>query len=1067
MKKITGIGVTRQPIDVRATIKVEQGSLVQAYENLSGSFVPDRTATPTILAVDIAATNANTASGTPFSANVTSVRWFYRMPGDASYTEAPTLVSKASVFRKDGLRLRVERNLSEAQSGTEVYALATFEDANDPTLAAQTVSTGTVSLDTSADAQADLSLVMERGAATDCAYVGDGYAINPFTSPQDDAGTAWRRRVRCQLYNGPQALAPAHNGTEEAGNAYYFWYERASDGSDRLLTGQEDWFECEKYSDGTFANEAVVDLAKRSDADIVCRAGYVPYGSLVDVTDSTGAIKPSAIGRPQLRCKVSLRVAQPPIQDIEVRKVRNPSVTRQQASTASERSSVHVVRQAVVTAGGTCVNETANPVTGKVVWTVDGEEKYADTAKSMPYSDLVARCYSIKWTNAETGEQLGTGEWLDVTLEQLGVTGPDAIPRVYCFVEPKADTLFGDNYVVGYSASSDDVVPVETHGTPDFLRQLEFMLFDATDNADADGNARTAFPARLLKRNNLLRYADDSYAPTVGVTADQEAECKDNALYSDAACKTVAYAKGAYGDGTREWESFDKALMAAGGKPRTLYRKASDGTVSEVSHKLRPWETTETKYSIGVGFTVPVYLLDQVRGESGTVWKGIFTDVTTWDGIDLTPYRLEPTAMGPGAFTTIGGKARNFFYLYRPDDENSQGEAGNGGVLSPFNEDRAYPRAKDVSQVTGMTYCRACNADTSSPVPMAEGGFFCLDTLVTAVELMAGTKYLHGMDKFGSGISSDDWIGGTSAPNFFKAGGVRYKTASATDYTYNTWGTSHKATVGGTTTTATWSSLANQERPKEQCMEGQMAASMAVELGIEPTTASGSENFFYLYGGKYYYMAVDGMAAPADGQMNCRVYKVVDDGYTDDSDGAVEIQYRLRMSLYAGLTLAGDTYTYCGGGAELVVKAVSIESAKYGNPVGFWLQPSQEDWKKISTANLDDESASFGFEDPYINVLPLDGNTVTTQNGWRKDRIALTPFAVDSSSASKGDCMVVSNENYYNNSKVNRRTRLALRFGLSASHGGCAPRSLHCNSAASNGTRYIAGRAQARVSLTQ
>lgn len=1061
MKKITGIGVTRQPIDVRATIKVEQGSLVQAYENLSGSFVPDRTATPTILAVDIAATNANTASGTPFSANVTSVRWFYRMPGDASYTEAPTLVSKASVFRKDGLRLRVERNLSEAQSGTEVYALATFEDANDPTLAAQTVSTGTVSLDTSADAQADLSLVMERGAATDCAYVGDGYAINPFTSPQDDAGTAWRRRVRCQLYNGPQALAPAHNGTEEAGNAYYFWYERASDGSDRLLTGQEDWFECEKYSDGTFANEAVVDLAKRSDADIVCRAGYVPYGSLVDVTDSTGAIKPSAIGRPQLRCKVSLRVAQPAIQDIEVRKVRNPSVTRQQASTASERSSVHVVRQAVVTAGGTCVNETANPVTGKVVWTVDGKEKYADTAKSMPYSDLVARCYSIKWTNAETGEQLGTGEWLDVTLEQLGVTGPDAIPRVYCFVEPKADTLFGDNYVVGYSASSDDVVPVETHGTPDFLRQLEFMLFDATDNADADGNARTAFPARLLKRNNLLRYADDSYAPTVGVTADQEAECKDNALYSDAACKTVAYAKGAYGDGTREWESFDKALMAAGGKPRTLYRKASDGTVSEVSHKLRPWETTETKYSIGVGFTVPVYLLDQVRGESGTVWKGIFTDVTTWDGIDLTPYRLEPTAMGPGAFTTIGGKARDFFFLYRPDDANSQGYAPN--AIDVFNEDRAYPRHVDVQQVSSMAYCRGNNKDTDAPYPMAEGGFFCLDTLVTALELMAGTKYLHGMDKFGSGISSNDY---PNATTFFKAGGVKFKKSTDTSDTYNSWGSSVQ-TLFGLSSSSSWSAYTNGGGPKEQCMEAQMAASMAVELGIEPTTASGSENCFYMYGNKYYYMAVDGMAAPKDGQLNCKVYKVINTTTTINST-EFEIEFRLRMSLYAGLTLAGDVYRYCGGGCELVATANDITSGGTGNPVAGWMQADQRKWKKITAVYIDAD-AKFGFEDDYTNVLPASEGVVTGVNGWSKERISYFPLSETKSANGKGDCMVVYDTNWYatSESQKGKRVRLALRFGIYAINGNCAPRSLFCHGLASFGDRSHAGRAQARVSLTQ
>ena len=67
---------------------------------------------------------------------------------------------------------------------------------------------------------------------------------------------------------------------------------------------------------------------------------------------------------------------------------------------------------------------------------------------------------------------------------------------------------------------------------------------------------------------------------------------------------------------------------------------------------LRPWETTETKYTIGIARTDTVYLLDNVIGESGKAWKGIFTNPVVWDGIDVSKYPLVPTAIGPGPART-------------------------------------------------------------------------------------------------------------------------------------------------------------------------------------------------------------------------------------------------------------------------------------------------------------------------------------------------------------------------------------------------------------------------------
>lgn len=1061
MRKVTGISTVSEGLSLRARVSVVIGDgyadgITQVYDNSTGSYSPDHASKPLVLDTEIVGYNPNTAKA--ISVGNKKVHWYMRDPY-GSDTEI-TSTSTSSEAYVSGNRLFIKRNIPGTMSGVEVWAnIYSFDDTNDASMTALRIDTPRIRLSTTVDVVTALSLAAENGSKTDYEYAGDGYAINPFQMPLM-AEDSWKRRLRCQLYNGTTALTDAHEGTAKNGNGFYFWYVLDKSGNEILLTGDEDWFECEKYSDGTFAKECVVDLAKNNSMTVVCRAGYAAYGELSDVTEADGSINPSRLQFGYLRHRFSLAVRQPALTQIDVRSVSNDTLTRNQINTA--QSTTHIIRQVLLTAGGMTVNELTNPVTGKKEYTDDGSTvQYFDEGKSLAYSDLVKRCYDITWYNDTTGAQIGTGEYLDKTLTELGATSADNIPQMSVEVTPKVADLFGYNYVVGYSPTSDDVVPLagERHGNSDFLKQLEFMLFDTSTEDDSG-----TFQAYRLQRNNLFRYAGGGYAPTVGITDSQKAECADNALYSDPAGTTQVYAAGEYGDGTKEWEQHDKALMAAGGKPRTLYRKASDGTVSEVAHKLRPWETVRTDLSIGIGYTFPVYLLDQVKGDSGNIWKGIFTDVTEWDGIDLTPYKLEPTAFGPGAFTTIGGKARNFFYLYRPSDANSQGEAGNGGAISCFHEERAYPRSSDVTQITSMTYCRASNKDTTAPYPMAEGGYFTLDTMITAMELMAGTKCMHLPGFFGSGISSNDV---PTADSFFRVGGVRYKTASATAYTYNTWGTSHKITVSGKETSTSWSDLSNYTMAKEQCMESQMAMSMAVELGIAPTTAGGSEKTFYMYGGKYYYMTVDGMTTPADGQMNARVYKVIDTSYTDDNDGSVEIQFRLRMSLYSGMMLAGDVLVYCGGGAELVAKASHTrDSDTYNNPVEFWLQPSQKDWKRITAVQVAAD-AEFGFEDSYIKLIKESDNVVTTANNWRKNRYSYTPFAVDSTTWTKGDCMYVWEDNWFDTSGSGKRTRLALRFGLHAHNGNCAARSMHCHNAVSYAYRLLAGRAQARVRLVQ
>ena len=59
--------------------------------------------------------------------------------------------------------------------------------------------------------------------------------------------------------------------------------------------------------------------------------------------------------------------------------------------------------------------------------------------------------------------------------------------------------------------------------------KYDFYLLDTTDNT-----RQTTKPVGKLMRNNLLRFADGSFAPTIGITEAQRAEC-DVELYLDEA----------------------------------------------------------------------------------------------------------------------------------------------------------------------------------------------------------------------------------------------------------------------------------------------------------------------------------------------------------------------------------------------------------------------------------------------------------------------------------------------------------------------------------------------------
>lgn len=547
-------------------------------------------------------------------------------------------------------------------------------------------------------------------------------------------------------------------------------------------------------------------------------------------------------------------------------------------------------------------------------------------------------------------------------------------------------------------------------GTKDILMKYDFYLLDTTDNT-----RQTTKPVGKLMRNNLLRFADGSFAPTVGITEAQRAEC-DVALYLDQAAQQKYCDAGAFNAET----FYNEHGMAK------LYN--SDGTEVRV---LRPWETTETKYTIGIARSETVYLLDNVIGDSNKAWKGIFTNPVVWDGIDVSKYPLVPTAIGPGPACTVNKKTRNFLYLYQ-GETNCQSSKGQSNLCTMFyDQEKTYPRINDMQQINNMTYARSNNADADAPYPFAEGGYHALNTLVTELEVLYGTKYLHNANLFGSGISSNDSC--ANEGNWLVNGGVRFKKNGTETWTYAKWSEQKDIYYNATGSRVHFSALINSEYPKEACMESQMAFSFAMETGVPEDTE------FEFYGYKYRYVSVPGTDGTAS--MNVRVYKVMSQTFTaytsEGTEQSWDVEVNLRMSLYSGVNLAGDVFMYCGGGYEQVGTCLYPTSASTGNPVKFYLQPDQLQWHTEKTSSKTGLGV-FDFESQY----PMIGEGTNLGDGYALRRLPYAPWKIEKGgSISTGECMYVWDNNNWSTT-LNQRVRLACRARGFAASSLCSPRIL-------------------------
>ena len=599
----------------------------------------------------------------------------------------------------------------------------------------------------------------------------------------------------------------------------------------------------------------------------------------------------------------------------------------------------------------------------------------------------------------------------------------------------------------------------------DLLRMWVPVLMDTTKNT----NKTT--PAKRLRRNNLLRFEDGSFAPVVGITQAMYEQCMNHDIYTldiESGEYTRIYPLGEY-DAVAQWE-VDKARIKAGKPFQELFMENEAGGYTPVTHILRPWETTETKYTLGMANITTLYLLDQQKvplnnlgvGE-GRLWKGIFVNADSFfEGVDFSKWKLPPTAIGMCPITTIkdgNDKARNFFYLYR-GMANCQSSPGKLSNNPTYEANRTYPRVGDISQVNNAKYARANNADEDVPYPFAEGGYFAHNVFITAIELAIGSRNLNNY------FSASSYT--PNQTRFFNRGGIRLKVAGTETWEYKSWSDNSEP--------IRWDQYGNSSSmikglkdsyPIEQCLESQLAASMAAELDIQPTEDGKEPHYFEFYGNKYYYKNIHpDLEGINEGGMNVQVLKYTQATISAWAAGRgiektdFDVEIIQNTPLYNGVNLAGYIWAYYGGGLEMVgTPKAGATLGSAGNQIDIYVEPDQTKWLFETDAHKP-AGQRFNFEDKYQLLATVNN----LNNGYTLTRESYTPWKIaQASSVSQG-------ESYYHWSDAEwisgtNRVRLRALFRGSATTSNAGPRTLNSLYSADYSGKDTSGSMQALVEI--
>lgn len=580
-------------------------------------------------------------------------------------------------------------------------------------------------------------------------------------------------------------------------------------------------------------------------------------------------------------------------------------------------------------------------------------------------------------------------------------------------------------------------------GNKAFLAEWHSFLIDHTRN-EGEGTK----PVGQLMDNNFFRFTTGAFAPSVGITEEMRAAC-DVQLYTNKAHTTKLTLKNGVVVTDKDGAHPYNAVEVYNSLGLVDLYDASGNKVRQ----LLPWETTETKYSIMIGRYDTLYPVDRQVGKSGAMLSGVFLKQTRYDGIDSGRFPLIGTAIAPCPVTTVGDKTRNFFYAYAVGDSNTNSGAsyfGSNMCSLFYNDGRTYPRTADINQQTNMQMARKNNSDQQSAVPFAEGGYHAYNTFILCMELFYGTKYLHDNNLFGSGISSNDSCGNES--QFYANGGVRLREKGATDWKYYTFGANMP--FGGNTAMRkeNLSYFINEYKPKEQCMESQMAASWAAEFGIAENTE------FEAYGVKYKYKNIVGVKGLSDGLMNCKVYRTkvgTCKGYKDANTlQEYDIELSLRMSLIHGMNVSGDVVAYWGGGIGCVG---TYNNALTGSFIDFYLESNQSKWLYL-TKFQQSALGRLEFEDKYSYIGKFGAPILT--DSYAKTRMGFTPYkTAQGGSIGSWQCLYSWSYPFWASTK-DLRVLIGLRFRGFANYSYASARNLYASHSALIPHVSFAGSAQ-------
>lgn len=681
----------------------------------------------------------------------------------------------------------------------------------------------------------------------------------------------------------------------------------------------------------------------------------------------------------------------------------------------------------------------ADTATGKANAAAAGAEKVNATITADNVLKVTGR------TGAETSlslaENAATVKKL-TELEEADATHEARLSSLEQAVGDMGGTV--DSYYIGSqdtTKASPDITEASTNTGKQMLQDMyrPFLI-------NHEDNDRERMVGYELKRNNWLRYKDNSFAPAVGITEEMRAEC-DVELYLDAE-HTQKYCDAGAFNAERFYNEY--------GMTQKLYN--AEGNAVRI---LRPWETTSKEYSVKVGDPSVNWLIDGYStkdGEGDIMYRGILKAYREVAGIK--PRKLEPTLISPCHDTSIKGgdgriKFRSFYFDYNAGDNDTKGSDGdNGGSM--FSDGGCYPRVNDVYQITSMTYARNNNTDANRTYPFAEAGFHAYNTFLTVHELLYGTNYINDPDRlFSSGTSSVDRC--DNEAQWQKYGGVRIKTGADGGWKYLNWNTTPGwiyKDAKGTPIGTPMSEWLNKGFPKWREMEAQHVLSLASELGI----AEGVE--FELDGRKYKYVTPPLTKGLADGYMNAILYRYVSDtwqGYNANGNAQTYyIEVVLRQGVMDGVVTSGDIFHYRGGGYEHVSEAlVTQDVSRQDYPTDMYIETDQRKWHTEKAVGKDNKGV-FGFENAYEKA----GRQEITKSGWICKRYGNTPMEI-SVGGNRNTYVTAYNEsrNSFSN-VVGQRVRRAVRIGGFAAWAACASRCMYAIYPCSAANRYTGGSAQ-------